>query len=210
MKAVFLRWAASILGIPALAVLWANYAVLSAPVVATQDISQLPSVKACLLLGTAQFVVRGQPNLFYQYRIEAAQRVYQAGKCSKIVVSGDNRTLDYNEPEAMKDSLMALGVPADALVADYAGRRTLDSVVRFKKVFGQQQGIVISQPFHTQRALYIAQQQGMALVGFNAQQVATHWGLKTYLREIGARTLAVWDAITGTQPALLGPPVALE
>ena len=99
----------------------------------------------------------GNNNLYFDYRILAAVELYKAGKIKYILISGDNRKKDYNEPEEMKKALIQKGVPAKFIYLDYAGFRTLDSVVRAKEVFGQNQLTIISQRFHNERAIYLAE-----------------------------------------------------
>lgn len=187
-----------------------NWAVIRDEQATTAHVEDLPAVTACLVLGTSKHLDRDTLNPFYTYRIDAAVRVFNAGKCSRIVVSGDNRKVNYNEPETMKDSLIALGVPEAVIVCDYAGRRTLDSVLRFKQIFGQTSGIVISQEFHNARAIYIGRHHGIALVGFNAQEVRVSHSLKTQVREIFSRARAVADVwLLHSEPAIGGSPIPL-
>lgn len=175
------------------------------------ELDSLPREKACLVLGAARYTANGQENLYFKYRIHAAQRVFAAGKCTHLVVSGDNRFAHYNEPEEMKQSLMRLGVPEARITCDYAGGRTLDSVLRFQRIFGQSSGIVISQKFHNQRALYIGQAHGLRLHGFNAQDVPLAIGIKTELREILARVRAFLDVhILHTEPRHGGEQLSLD
>ncbi len=188
--------------------LLANTLVNRAGVYTTAALHQLPASHACLVLGTSPRV-GDKLNRFYQYRMAAAAEVFKAGKCKVLVVSGDNRRTDYNEPEDMKASLIALGVPASAIHCDYAGGRTLDSVLRFQQVFGQQAGIVISQAFHNQHAIYIARAHGIALSGYNAKDVDTYNAFKTRLRELFSKSLAVLDVWLGREARHYGEKVAI-
>lgn len=173
-------------------------------------VAELPVAKVCLVLGTSKYLSSGRENLFYKFRIEAARQVYEAGKCSVIVVSGDNRREDYNEPEDMRQSLVERGVPANRIHCDYAGGRTLDSVVRFKHIFGQTTGILISQQFHNARAIYIGKGHGVELTGFNAQEVGAYGGFRTKVREVLSRVRAVADVeVLGSEPRHYGEPVRL-
>jgi SanA protein len=173
------------------------------------DTSKLPQEYACLVLGTSKKLTNGSPNLFYEYRMNAALAVYSSGKCKKIVVSGDNRHANYNEPKQMKKSLMEKGIPEAAIHCDYAGGRTLDSVIRFKKVFGQSTGIVISQKFHNERAIFIASHNNITLTGFNAKEVNLFNSFKTKGREVLSRGLAVLDVIFHSKPRHLGEKVLI-
>lgn len=165
-----------------------------------KDVSVVPPHKVGLLLGTNPYLKNGNPNKYFTYRIEAAVALYEAGKIQYILVSGDNHKLGYNEPEEMKQALISKGVPEDRIVLDYAGFRTLDSVVRAKEVFGNEQFIIISQQFHNERALFLALHNGIKAVGFNAQDVTAYYGFKIRLREYLARTKLFLDLQWGVKP----------
>ncbi len=203
---MLLLLAGSLLGL----IFWCDWQVAkSAEGKLYDDASALPPHKVGLLLGTAKYVQNGRINLYYQYRIQAAWDLLQAGKVQYLVISGDNSRPDYNEPEMMKQDLMALGANEKHLFLDYAGFRTFDSVLRLRDVFGQQEAIVISQAFHNERALYIASREGMALVGYNAQDVGRRAGRKVQMRERLARVKVFWDYLSNTQPKYLGEAVAI-
>ncbi|MES2206198.1 MAG: ElyC/SanA/YdcF family protein [Pseudomonadota bacterium] len=159
----------------------------------TNAVKDLPQVYACLVLGTSKTLSNGAQNLFYVYRMNAAIEVYVSGKCKRIIVSGDNRHSNYNEPDEMKKSLILKGIPPSVIFCDYAGGRTLDSIIRFKEIFGQNAGIVISQQFHNERAIYIASHNGIALNGYNAQEVNAYNAFKTKFREVFSRALVILD-----------------
>lgn len=173
------------------------------------DVSTLLKVRVGLVFGTTDRV-NGQENLYFRYRIDAAQKVWDAGKVDLIIVSGDNRSRYYNEPEKMRQALVERGVPANRIVCDYAGLRTLDSVVRAKEIFGVTSLVFITQRFQNERAIYLAKAHGMDAFGFNARDVETRAGAKTKLREIGAR-FKMWLDIhfLKTRPRHLGEPVNL-
>ena len=128
-----------------------------------------------------------------------------------IIVSGDNSRSGYDEPSEMKAALIAKGVPATRIYCDYAGFRTLDSVVRAQKVFGQREFIIISQKYHNERALYIAQRHGMRdCVAYNAADASAEKMFKQYLRELVARVMAVLDVeFFGTEPKKLGEKISI-
>ena len=173
-----------------------------------QDVSEIPYRRVGIVLGTTPVRPNGTPNLYYQYRIDAAANLYFANKISYIIVSGDNHKKDYNEPECMRRSLVALGVPDSVIYSDYAGFRTFDSMVRCKEVFGQDSVIVISQKWHNERALYIAQQAGLEAVAFNADDVQIkHAYLKNHTRELLAKVKVVLDVTFHKKPKFLGEPV---
>lgn len=173
------------------------------------DVADLPETKVALVFGTTDRV-NGRENLYFRYRIDAAVRVWKSGKIRTIIVSGDNRSQYYNEPEKMRQALVERGIPADRIVCDYAGLRTLDSVVRAKEIFGATSMLVISQKFQNERAIYLANANGIDARGFNARDVDTQGGLKTKVREIGARVKMWLDVnFLDTKPAHLGEKIVL-
>ncbi len=174
------------------------------------NVSAIPSNKVGLVLGTSKKVSNGTNNAFFTYRIRAATELYKAGKVKYFIVSGDNGHSSYNEPRDMLEALVKAGIPKANVFMDYAGFRTLDSVVRSKKVFGCNDVTIISQPFHNERALYIAKHYGINAVGFNAQDVLTMRGKKTILREYLARVKMMLDLyLLNTGPKYLGEPIAI-
>ena len=124
-----------------------------------------------------------------------------------LLVSGDHGRREYNEPDTMKAGLIERGVPGEYITCDYAGFRTLDSVVRAQSVFGQNSFVVVSQPFHAERAVFLAKQRGLDATAFAAPSPSRRSLVKQRLRETLARNLALWDVLTGTQPKFGGPPV---
>jgi SanA protein len=170
----------------------------------------MPKSKVGLLLGTSKYTKGGRRNLFFAHRIEAAADLYRTGKIDYLLVSGDNRKVEYNEPKEMRLALIAAGVPDSAIVSDYAGFRTFDSVVRAKEVFGQASITIISQQFHLERALFIAKQWDIPAIGYQAQGVPAGYAIKTEIREYFARIKAILDVfILGTSPKFLGDPVKI-
>ena len=171
-------------------------------------IEQVPDGLPILVLGTSPVLQNGNPNAFFVFRMEAARDLYNAGKARAIVVSGDNRRHTYNEPRYMTDALVALGVPNEIIHRDYAGFRTLDSVVRMYEVFGQRSFIVVSQRFHNERAVYIARRYGLNAYGFNAQTPRRSIRV-VFLREPLARVKVFVDILTNRQPRFLGDPIEI-
>lgn len=125
--------------------------------------------------------------------MEAAAELFNAGKIKFIIVSGDNSVNEYNETRDMKKSLIAMGVPEDKIIEDFAGFRTLDSVIRAKEVFGRDSIIVISQKFQNQRAIFIGKNHDIYALGFNAREVPKRYSTLTETREYFARVKAVLD-----------------
>ncbi len=166
--------------------------------------------KVGLVLGTSKFLRGGGVNLYFQYRIDAAVELYQKGKINFILVSGDNGSKYYDEPTAFKKELIKNGIPKNRIFLDYAGFRTLDSVIRAKEVFGQSNITIISQKFHNERAIYIAEKHGISAIGFNAKDVTAKYGLKTRIREYFAKTKAFLDIIFGKKPKFLGSKIEIK
>lgn len=165
------------------------------------DPAALPEREYGLLLGTARIVQGHYLNEYYRLRLEAAVRLYRAGKIRRIIVSGDNGRKDYSEPEDMKADLMNAGIPEAAIRLDYAGFRTLDSVMRARNVFGAEQFTVISQRFHCERAVYLAHAKQLDAIGFAAQDPPVRYQFKNAVREPLARFKAWLDIhLLGTRP----------
>ena len=174
------------------------------------DLESVPRHDVALLLGTTKAVF-GRPNLFYQYRLQAVAELYFAGKIKAILISGDNAQRSYNEPIDMKNDLLELGIPEGVLTLDYAGFSTLDSVLRAKRIFGQNRMLVVSQPFHCKRAIYIARRHRIEAYGFPAKDVTGAAAQKTYSREYLARVKALLDVeIFNSQPRFLGQPEVVK
>ncbi len=173
------------------------------------NLQEVPKTKVGMVLGTSKYTVKKSYNLFYKYRLQAAEDLYKNGKIDYILISGDNSTKYYNEPETMKKDLIKSGIPADKIVLDYAGFRTYDSVLRAKKVFGLDTLLVISQDFHIRRAIFIGRKNNMEIIGYKAKSPGGKSRLKILVREMFARALAVWDVLTGKQPKYLGEKIKI-
>jgi SanA protein len=169
------------------------------------SIESAPVTPVALILGTAR-THRGRPNRFYHARMETAAALFHSGKVRGILVSGDNSTRYYNEPVAMQKDLMALGVPPEFITLDYAGFRTLDSMVRAKEVFGLDRILVVSQRFHAERAIFLARHFGLDATGVAAADPDDRGLMKVRAREVLARFVAVIDLATGRGPKFLGVP----
>lgn len=169
------------------------------------DVNQVPEQAVGLVFGTTDKIGE-RDNLYFTHRIDAAVELWEAGKVRCLLVSGDNRDKYYNEPDKMRTALMERGVPSEVIVRDFAGLRTLDSVVRAKRIFRAPSVVLVSQRFHNERSAYIARAEGLDCVGYNAKDVATSAGAKTRLREVLARVKMWLDVrILDTQPRHLGP-----
>lgn len=178
------------------------------------DLDKIPQNKVGVLLGTAKYLqsrsLSGRNiNPYYQYRINAAAELFHSGKIEYILVSGDNGHRSYNEPQTFKNDLVKMGIPAEKIFLDYAGFRTLDSMVRAKAVFGQESITVISQKFHNERAIYLAEKRGLKAVGFNAKDVNLRSGMKVEFREYLARVKMFSDLLFSKQPKFLGEEIEI-
>ncbi|WMX16096.1 MULTISPECIES: vancomycin high temperature exclusion protein [unclassified Aureispira] len=174
------------------------------------DIQKVGYSDVALVLGTSRSVNGIVENPFFTHRIKAAAELFFEGKVKHILVSGDNSSMNYNEPRDMRHALIKLGVPDSCITMDFAGLRTLDSVVRSHKIFQQKRITIVSQEFHNYRALFIAQHYGIDAVAYNAAypKEAT---LKTVWREYLARPKALLDLyLLDTQPKFLGDKITIR
>jgi len=141
-------------------------------------------------------------------RVQAAANLYFVGKVEKLLMSGDNRFVDYNEPVVMRELALSLGVPEYAIVLDYAGRRTYDTCYRAKAIFGVTGAILVTQAFHLPRALYLCNQLGVDSVGVEAdlrvyrKSSVLYWNI----RELLATVAALWDVNISHPVPVLGDP----
>lgn len=171
-----------------------------------RDLAKVEPMPVAVVLGTARRTLGGHPNQFYRARLEAAAALFHQGRVQGILVSGDNGSRYYNEPEAMRRDLIKLGVPDAFITLDYAGFRTLDSVVRANRVFGLEQFLIVSQGYHVERGIFIARARGIQAYGYAAEDPGGAAGGRVRLREIGARAMAIWDVLSGREPKFLGKP----
>lgn len=172
--------------------------------------NKIPYNKVGVLLGTNKTLKNGRINLYYKYRIDGAAKLFHSGKIDYILVSGDNSSKGYDEPTTIKKDLIKKGVPSKKIFLDYAGFRTLDSVVRSKEIFGQTSITLISQQFHNERAIYISEYKGIRAIGFNAKDVNIKYGIKTRLRERLARVKMFIDLVFGKQPKFMGEKIEIQ
>jgi SanA protein len=172
---------------------------------------EVPKNSVGLVLGTSPYLADGRKNAFFEFRMSAAAELYRAGKVDCLLVSGDNGDVRYNESAAMQAALMKLGVPPERIVPDFAGFRTLDSVYRAAKIFGQNRFTVITQAFQADRALFFARAVSADAVAYAAPEPPFSSAPVTYLREIPARVLALYDVfVAGSGPRFLGDEVKIE
>lgn len=142
-------------------------------------------------------------------RVATAVDLYRRGAVEKLLMTGDNRRADYNEPAAMRDYAVALGVPADDIVLDYAGRRTYDSCYRARHIFGVTDAILVTQAYHLDRALLTAHHLGIDVVGVPADRrdyvhIRYYWW-----RELAATTVAFWEVLLTRPEPVMGEPLPI-
>ena len=150
----------------------------------------------------------GTPTPVLRDRVATAVDLYLAGKVGKLLMSGDNRVHDYNEPGAMRDYAISLGVPAEDIVLDYAGWRTYDTCYRARDNFGVQNAILVTQGFHLPRAIYTCNNLGVSASGVPADRRVYRRGSQAYwnLREVFATNVALWEVhVTHPLPVLGNP-----
>jgi SanA protein len=175
------------------------------------DQSLLPDHRVALVLGTSNKTVSGGANPYFEKRMETAAKLYEMGKIDHIIVSGDNRSRYYNEPMEMQKALIKLGVPASVITLDFAGLRTLDSIVRCKEIFGQHRITIITQSFHSYRALFISKYYDIEAVAMVTDETDVEYSFKVRLREYFARTKAILDLyLLKTSPRFLGEKEQIE
>ena len=178
------------------------------------SLDALEPTDAGLVLGSSRLLRGGYLNPYFTNRIAAAATLFASGKVKYLVVSGNQAgggraAGGYDEPTDMRDALVAAGVPENRIYRDYAGFRTLDSVLRAKAIFGQDRVILVSQHFHLVRALFLAAQHGLDFEGFEAEDVPLRYDVTTKIREALARVWALIDVVDRRAARFGGQPVRL-
>lgn len=174
------------------------------------QLDELSKARIALVLGTSKSTRYGTENLFFSDRMKAAADLFHDGKVKHIIVSGDNRSKYYNEPQDMLESLLELGVPSEAITLDYAGLRTLDSIVRCKEIFDQDDIIIVTQKFHAYRAVFIAKHYDITSQAYSANYESELYA-SLFIRELIARSLSVIDLyLLNKSPKYLGEKEILE
>ena len=174
------------------------------------DATQIPANRVGLLLGTSKSLSNGKPNQYFTFRIDATVQLFNARKIQCVLISGDNSKNNYNEPQDMKDALIARGFPENRIILDYAGFRTYDSVYRMNAIFSQNSFTIISQEFHNRRAIYIAKSLNLKGIGYNARDVNKYYGFKTKVREAFSRVKMFIDLGFGKKPRFLGEKIDIK
>ncbi len=174
-------------------------------------LEKIPENEVALVLGTSKRFMDGRPNRFFKYRMEAAADLFKQGGIKHLILSGDNNTRYYNEPADMKTALLALGVPTKAITLDYAGFRTLDSIIRCKEIFGQEKITIVTQKFHSYRALFISDFYELQAEVYAAQNIPLTKSIQVVVRELFARPKAIIDLyLLKKSPKFLGEKEVLE
>ena len=156
------------------------------------DVERIPHREVGVLLGTNPKGRRGGANMFYNHRIDAAVALYEAGKVDRFIISGAKKGSDYDEPQAMREALVARGVPDSILILDGQGFHTIESIVRAKEVYEVDSVTIISQEFHNRRSLYMAKHNGLDAIAYNAANTTIlRWRIIMFLRERASRVKAV-------------------
>jgi len=167
--------------------------------------SGVPARRVAIVFGAGLWR-NGSPTPVLEDRVTAAANLYFAGKVEKLLMSGDNRFVNYNEPEAMRQLALKLGVPYEAIVLDYAGRRSYDTCYRAKAIFQVDQAILVTQAFHMPRVIYTCNNLGVEAVGVESdlriyrKSSVLYWNA----RELLATVAAVWDIKVGHPIPVLG------
>lgn len=207
------RWLLTGLFAVALIVLLANrWVINSTDSYIYKDWALLPDSEVGVVLGTSKYMENGKPSPEFRGRIQMAADLYKNGKLKHLIVSGANPDETYNEPRAMRRELVKLGVPDKAITMDFAGFRTLDSIVRAEAIFGLRRFTIITQRYHSYRAVFIGRKLGLKVVAFIAPATADGgYGARNPPREVLARVKAVLDIfLLSTEPKFLGQPEHIE
>ncbi len=176
----------------------------------TFTLANVPARRAAIVFGAGLWR-DGSPTPILRDRVAVAAELYFSGKVDKLLLSGDNRFIEYNEPEAMRQYALELGLPDEALVLDYAGRRTYDTCYRAKSIFGLNEAILVTQKFHLPRALYTCNMLGLPSIGMEADRQdyrrvsVLYWNM----RELLATAAALWDVHVSHPVPVLGDPESI-
>lgn len=168
----------------------------------SSDVADAPHRRVALVLG-AKIYPSGHLSTLLRDRVDTAVGLYKAGKCEKLLMSGDNRFSHYNEPDRMREYAVSKGVPPGDIACDYAGRRTYDSMYRAKHIFGLGETLIVSQSFHLDRAIFLCDRLGIDGHGVSAD-VDSHFNLPAVIREFPACIRAFIDAYAQHPAQVMG------
>jgi SanA protein len=172
--------------------------------------SDVPTRRVAIVFGAGLWR-NGSPTPVLADRVTTAANLYLAGKVEKLLMSGDNRFVEYNEPEAMRQLALSLGVPYEAIVLDYAGRRSYDTCYRAKAIFKVDQAILVTQAFHMPRVIYLCNRLGVDSIGVTSDVQYYRKSTRLYwnIRELSATLAALWDVHLGHPIPVLGDPLPI-
>lgn len=211
MKKKIIKILGLLTAIPLILIFLSNFVIESSAKGKTySSIKEIPKNRVGLVLGTSKKISSGQANPYYTNRINATVELFKAKKIDFVLVSGDNATIYYNEPSTIKKDLLKEGIPEDKIFLDYAGFRTLDSMVRANVVFGLDSVTVISQKFHNERAIFLAKRKGLNAIGYNAEDITGQQGYKVQFREYFARVKVFLDLLLNTEPKFYGKRIEIK
>jgi len=171
------------------------------------SLENAPKTRVAIVFG-AGLLRNGTPSAVLRDRVETAVQLYDSGKVNKLLMSGDNRFVNYNEPGAMRDYAVQMGVPEQDIVLDFAGRRTYDTCYRARYIFKVDQAILVTQGFHMPRALITCSNLGVEASGVISavrqyrRSSYAYW----YFREIPATSMALWEVWVSKPLPVLGDP----
>ena len=174
-----------------------------------RDSAAVPERPVALVFG-AGYWPDGTPSDVLKDRVEAAVDLYRAGRVGRVIFSGDKRFANYNEPGTMQDYALSLGLPQEAIVLDYAGRRTYDSCYRARDIFGVREVVLVTQRYHLPRALYICEHLGLEAVGYVADRRPYVYMRSYWAREVPALWLSWWELWVTHPVPVLGEPIPIE
>ncbi|MGA2489660.1 MAG: ElyC/SanA/YdcF family protein [Anaerolineales bacterium] len=171
----------------------------------TYATSGVPARRVAIVFGAGLWR-NGSPTPVLADRVTTAANLYFAGKVEKLLMSGDNRFVSHNEPEAMRQLALSLGVPNEAIVLDYAGRRSYDTCYRARAIFNVNQAILVTQAFHMPRVIYLCNHLGVDSIGIESDLRIYRKSSMLYwsMRELLATTAAIWDINIGHPIPVLG------
>lgn len=174
------------------------------------SIQEMPKRDIALVLGTSKYIGKTL-NSYYSHRVEAAQHLFHENKVNALLLSGDNAHRSYNEPWTMKRDMLKAGVPEENIFLDYAGFRTLDSIIRAKEVFNADKFTIVTQGFHCERALFISEYHNIDAICLAVKSPTGIDNFKIRMRETLARMKAFIDIyILNQQPKFLGPKESIQ
>ena len=195
----------SLIGIAVVTLIRIIFMLAASPQTFSKD--DVPVRRVAIVFG-AEVRRDGTPSVVLKDRVEAAVDLYRSGKVEKLLMSGDNRFADYNEPESMRQYALTLGMPDADIVLDYAGRRTYDTCYRAKEIFSVDSAILVTQGFHMPRSLFLCNAFGIDAVGVESEN---YYYLKRSrliwnTREILATVQSVLDVYLFKPLPVLGEP----